>query len=304
MPLSTTILLLMSLLSLFGCGQNEPAPGPGVPLKSIRYSGTRGYHAHSNVGFRAQRQDDGTTRVALEVGNDRDRVFLYGPEVMDHIDSLVAEYKMYKFKGHYDPKFEILDGDSWSLSLDFADGTWSSCGGYMAYPPGKGAEAIGHLEGLLNEWLNRGPAEDALLTFYRFEMHTDDEDAVYCLTRQDDATLALSWRKRGMAKEETLPDAAEYLAKRLCDIMRWNQMYTYTGEDVASEDTSRPRWKVSIAFADGWHFETMDYLDRKPGDEESWRQDVPSFSEVNLMHEASSVFDSEITRLKTEGDGR
>lgn len=297
MHLSTTILLLMSLLSLFGCGHNGPAPAPGTPLKSLRYSGTHGYHAYSNIGFRAQRQDDGTTRIALEVGNDRDRVFFYGPEVMDHLDSLVAAYKMYKFNGHYEPKFEVLDGDSWSLELDFADGTWTSCGGYMAYPPGKGGEAIGRLEGLLNGWLDRGPAEGTVLTGFRYEIHTGDEDSAYGLTRTSgDSPLAISWLKRGMAREETLSGADSLLAQRLCDMMRWGHVYTYTGEDPAAEDASRPRWKLSVTFSDGWSFSTMDYLDREP-EGESWRQGVPSFTEMDLMHETSSLFSEEIARL-------
>ena len=133
-----TLLIIMTLLSLLGCGPKKPA-GPDEPgdvrLDYIHYSASHGYHAYSNIGYSAERQADGKTRIVVEVGNDRDRVFEAEGSVMDSLDAIVKKYKMIKYHGHYQPKVDILDGDSWSFSMRMSDGTEGDCGGYMAYPP-------------------------------------------------------------------------------------------------------------------------------------------------------------------------
>ena len=161
---ASLLLLVMSLFSFPGCGQNKPAPelDRDVHLKSLYYSASHGYHAYSNIGYRAERLEDGQTRITVIVGDDRDRVFLAEGAVMDSLEALVREYRMNGFSGHYEPKMDILDGDSWSMELVFTDGNVTSCGGYMAYPP-KGAAGIGKTEGLLSSWLYLEPAEGSPL---------------------------------------------------------------------------------------------------------------------------------------------
>ena len=263
------ILLLMSLLSLFGCGQNEPNGDRTV--QSVYFSGTHGYHAYSNIGYRAERMEDGRTRVIVEVGNDRDRVFETDGSLMDTLDSLVWKYRMDRYKGHYQPKMEILDGDSWSMEITFTDGSYSSCGGYMAYPPGKGAEAIGKVEGTLSGWLYQEPAEDVALIAFHYEWHDEEGSEAYDWTRED-----------GNAD----------LSKRLANIIRWNHMGSYTGENLNEEDTSRPRWTLRVEYENGQKIETMDYLDR-PADH--WRLGVPSFSEMGLRSDTERLF-SEVSQ--------
>ena len=99
------ILLLMSILSLFGCG-HRPAPAPvSGPsdterrLVKLEYGGTHGYHAYSNIDYTAERTDDGKTCITLVVGDDRDRVFVEEGTVMDSLETIVLKYKMYKYDG-------------------------------------------------------------------------------------------------------------------------------------------------------------------------------------------------------------
>ena len=271
-------LLLMSLLSLFGCGHNAPAPLPGTndgrTLKYIHFSGTHGYHAYSNIGYKAERMDDGKTRVTVEVGDDRDRVFEAEGSLMDSLEALVRKYRMHRYSGHYQPKMEILDGDSWSMEIMFMDGSYSSCGGYMAYPPGKGAEAIGKVEGMLSRWLYQEPAEEVALVSFHYEWIDGD----VCET--------FDWTREGGN-----PD----LAKRLALIISWNHMGSYTGENRAEEDTSRPRWILTAEYENGQKIEAMDYLDR-PADH--WRLGVPSISEMGLRTETERLFSEESRRIE------
>ena len=81
MPAVTKLLLLMSLLSFFGCRPAAPTPAPQpstdgkVRLESLYYSATHGYRGFTNRGYRADRLADGKVRITVELGDDRDRVF-------------------------------------------------------------------------------------------------------------------------------------------------------------------------------------------------------------------------------------
>lgn len=290
------LLLVMSLLSFLGCGQNKPAPelDRDVHLKSLYYSASHGYHAYSNIGYKAERLEDGQTRITVIVGNDRDRVFLAEGAVMDSLEALVREYRMHSFSGHYEPKMEILDGDSWSMELVFTDGNITSCGGYMAYPP-KGAAGIGKTEGLLSSWLYQEPAEEVALVSFRYEFHDAEGSEIYTFQKKGDGST-LYIQPYGQKKGQTYEGAYEALAVQLANEVRWAHMASYTGENPAEEDSSRPRWILKVEYANGQKIETMDYLDRTT--EEDWRQGVPSISEMDLRSSTERFFSETVKRLE------
>ena len=267
------LLLLMSLFSFLGCGKN-PLPGPeldkNVHVQSLHFSATHGYHAHSNIGYKAERLEDGTARVVVEVGNDRDRVFEAEGSLMDSLEALVREYRMNTFTEHYQPKWEVLDGDSWSMEICYTDGSSNSCGGYMAYPP-NGAAGIHKTEALLSRWLYQEPAEEIGLVSFHYEVHDAEGSEVY------------DWKK-GQTDENVDP----YLAKRLADEIRWNHLGSYTGENPKEADKTRPRWILKAEYENGQTIETMDYLDRTP--EDQWRHDVPSISEQGFRYGIKQTF--------------
>lgn len=290
------LLIVMSLLSFLGCGQKDPAPGldRDVHLQSLYYSASHGYHAYSNIGYRAERLEDGQARVTVLVGNDRDRVYLTEGALMDSLEALVREYRMDRFKGHYEPKMEILDGDSWSMELVFTDGNSTSCGGYMAYPP-IGAAGIGKAEGILSRWLYQEPAEEIALISFRYEYHDAEGSEIYTFEQKGEVRTAFV-QPYGQAKGQHYEGFDDFLPKRLANEIRWNHMASYTGESLTDEDTSRPRWILKAEYANGQKIETMDYLDRTP--EEEWRQDVPSISEMDLRHSTEHGFSEAIQLLE------
>ena len=295
----------MSLLSLFGCGRPTPAPtpapdpaaqkpGPYGALLSLEYGGTHGYHAYSNIDFRAERLKNGKTRITVMVGNDRDRVFEEDGSVMDSLEAIVLQYKMYKYDRQYTPKFDILDGDSWHLYLHFAEEN-TSCGGYEAYPPGKGAEAIGKIEGFFSRWLNQEPAEEVALVSFRYEVHTEKGDEVFTFKKDDDR-CALYIRMMGSNEGWNYYCGHPELASQLALYIRWTHMGSYTGEKLEKENKSLPRWILIAEYENGQRIEAMDYLDRTLKDED-WRHGVPSLSERDLRYEAERCFQQELSRI-------
>jgi hypothetical protein len=291
-------LILMSLLSFLGCG--TPLDD-SVRLQFLSYGGTNGYHAYSNIGYTAERLEDGKTRVVVQVGNDRDRVFEAEGAVMDSLEAIVRDYRMDRYKGHYEPKMDILDGDSWSLELRFSDGQSTSCGGYMAYPPRGGAEALGKVEGILSRWLYQEPAEEVGLVSFRYELFSEEGDEAFAF-RKDAAGCSMDYCPMGATRNQHFEGIDAAMAQRLANIVRWSHMGSYTGENRAEEDTSRLRWLLTVEYENGQKIETMDYLDRKP-DSDSWRQDVPSFSEMDLRHETERLF-SEVVQSIAPADAK
>ena len=293
----------MSLLSLFGCGPKtpapSPAPGPDDPdrLVSIEYGGTHGYHAYSNIDYRAQRTEDGKTRVTVMVGNDRDRVFEADGSVMDSLEAIVREYRMDRFKEHYQPKMEILDGDSWHLYLDFADGRHTGSGGYMAGPGKDGGKALGMVEGILSRWLYAEPAEEVALTSFRYELHTPDEGSEVFYFKKHDSFNAVYVRPLGSLEGWNYncgnPDLSTLLARDI----RYAHLCSYTGEDLSKEDTSRPRWIAVVEYENGRKFEIMDYFDREKGD--SWNDhSYPTMTEREVRYFAEERFNAELERIR------
>ena len=288
MPHVIRLLLAMSLFSFLGCGRPAPAS-----LQSIYFSATHGYHAHSNIGYRAERLENGNTLVTVLVGNDRDRIFEAEGSVMDSLEAVVRKYRMDRVTGHYEPKFEILDGESWSMEICYSDGSSNSCGGYMAYPP-KGAEGIFKTEGILSRWLYQEPAEEVALVSFRYEYCDAEGSEAYAFQLKDTVCTAFM-QPYGQAKGQTFEGIDPELAKRIANDIRWNHMGSYIGENRAEEDKTRPRWILTAEYENGQKIEAMDYLDRESKD--SWRHDVPSISEIGFRSSVQQSFSVMIPSL-------
>ena len=294
-------LILMSLLSLLGCGRpaTDPAQqteGRHGQLMKLEYGGTHGYHSYSNIDFKAERLKNGRSRITVMVGNDRDRVFEEDGTVMDSLQAIVYQYKMYKYDGTYTPKFEVLDGDSWHLYIDFADGEHASCNGYEATPPGKGREGLGMIEGFFSRWLNQEPAEEVALISFRYELHTADGDEVFTFKKDGDC-CPVYFRTMGSNEGWNYSCGNPDLSIHLARAIRWGHMASYTGERREKENKSLPRWVLIAEYENGQKIEAMDYLDRNLEDGD-WRHGVPSLSERELRYEVERFFEQEISRIQ------
>ena len=63
-------------------------------------------------------------------------------EQVQHFREIIEEEKMYAYKERYVPPMEVLDGEGWSFSAKFADGSSIGSHGSNAWPQGNGLGRI------------------------------------------------------------------------------------------------------------------------------------------------------------------
>ena len=66
-------------------------------------------------------------------------------QLMDDVQRIFSERRMYRYKSSYRPKLKVLDGYSWHYSAKFADGESFSSSGNNAWPRGDAFDAIADL---------------------------------------------------------------------------------------------------------------------------------------------------------------
>ena len=111
--------MIAGMMSLIGCGVHEPQG----ELLSVEYT-----HSGTMAGYiyegRVKQNPDG--RYVLTAMKEN-----YGPlyrkqiskEAVDSFRQIIIDEKMYKYKEHYRPSMEVLDGEGWHFAAKFSDGT-------------------------------------------------------------------------------------------------------------------------------------------------------------------------------------
>lgn len=139
------IIMAVSILSLIGCASNNNKVSE---KKLVSYT-------YFSRGSMAQPYDDIDVRLS-EVGDscivklfvlDEGMFYTYHVDtlLLQKINSIIAEHKIYSYKNHYQSLLEILDGDTWSCSAHYADGYYITSGGYHAWPDDDGLKIINSL---------------------------------------------------------------------------------------------------------------------------------------------------------------
>ncbi len=105
-------------------------------------------------------------------------------ELAAELAQAVAEYGMEKWSGEYTTEYEVLDGECFSLRMEFADGTSVSAHGNNAFPP-RYSEATGAVDEIF-EREKRG----TLAGTYRYEKEGFGGD--FTITLNADGTFAFS----------------------------------------------------------------------------------------------------------------
>ena len=297
----TKFLLLMSLLSIFGCGGTHPAQsqdpasdGP-VRLDSFYYTATHGYRGYTNRGYEAERQRDGSVRVTVELGDDRDRVTTADASFLDSLEAIVRAFRMDKYKENYKPKFDVKDGDSWSFRLKYSDGKTVNSGGYFVLPD-NGREAFEKVEAFFAPCINIEPEDNKALVSFRYELHTQNEGSEVFSLKKGEGLTSLYFRLMGKLDGWNYYCADPTVLEKIAEELRDIHACSYCGGDLSKEDKSRPRWIAIIEYADGRTFELIDYLDR---DHENYRHMPPTNFERQLRHMAETLFQKEIERIGT-----
>lgn len=154
-------LFFTTVLALFSCGGIKSS-GPEGKLISYSY-GHQGSMAQPTYDFSMKRLDDKTCEIAYFNHDVEPRIENYEYvldtvvkpiALMDSVEAIVRESKMWNYKERYKPVFEVMDGDSWSLSFKFEGQELPfSSSGYCAGPKGDGMHNViqllkPHLPGL------------------------------------------------------------------------------------------------------------------------------------------------------------
>lgn len=98
-------------------------------------------------------KSDGLVKIEINEGKNHERhIETDYLKIFDDLQEIVMDYKMYTFKGSYKPETEVMDGDSWRLSVYYEDDDFDiSASGYMAWPEGFG-EAAGAVNRYFDVW--------------------------------------------------------------------------------------------------------------------------------------------------------
>ena len=138
------VCMIAAVMGLTGCG----AQVPEGDLLSVEYteSGTMAGYIYEG---RMKQNPDGTFMLKAMKEN-------YGPlyqkqiskEAADTIRQIIIEEKMYKYKEHYRPRMEVLDGYGWHFAAKFSDGTSIYSTGSNARPGGNG---LGRINGYMRQ---------------------------------------------------------------------------------------------------------------------------------------------------------
>ena len=126
------VLMIGALLSLLSCSMKGPE-GDLVSLEFVS-NGTR-----FGTEFEGHVVADGPLF--------RKKI---GKEEMATFKKIILDEKMYKYKEHYRPLFQVKDGHSWRFSAKFSDGSTIHSTGENSKPGGNGLSKIqGYLYDLI-----------------------------------------------------------------------------------------------------------------------------------------------------------
>jgi len=144
------IAFFASVFSFISCGGNNANgdDGESGSLKSYGYS-EHGSMAQPECEFTVNYVDDDNCQVIYfnhdnddySTNEERDTV-ITSASLLKDIEDVVVKHKMRKYKGHYSPMFDVLDGTSWGMDIIFQDETSVRSGGYMAWPDDDGCQII------------------------------------------------------------------------------------------------------------------------------------------------------------------
>ena len=178
-------------------------------------------------------EKDGRIHVVIdEAFPDEKEFYIDDTTIFDSLKAIVDEYKMDKYKGSYQPRMQVFDGDSWSVYYKYDSGRSVSSGGYMAWPANY-SEMRHALSDYFQQWRDY-QIGIKVIDFFKFTCKNNQGcDMEYTLERgENEATLVLHDAERNL--DETLAVSNDYLAElqRVVNEVRLKEtMYDYYTSD-------------------------------------------------------------------------
>lgn len=109
----------------------------------IRFAYTRaGTMAVPFQDYKLTLLDDGKVQLyAHNLGRIHDTVPV-DREVLDSVARMIVSNEIYRYKSHYEPEMQVMDGEGWHYSAEYDDKTSLSSGGSNARPSNFALPAI------------------------------------------------------------------------------------------------------------------------------------------------------------------
>lgn len=132
------LFIAVGLLAMLGLGcksssdtvKRDPPAGHLISFSYV-HSGTM---AQPFEQYELAMTDDGSVSLfAHRLGEIHDTVKV-DSRIMEEVAKMIIENEIYKYKDHYVPDVEILDGEGWHYSAGYDDETYLSSGGTNAWP--------------------------------------------------------------------------------------------------------------------------------------------------------------------------
>ena len=232
-------LLLLGLLSLMvSCMSQTQNNNNAMSTERLTYFSFDHHNTmvrFSGESYQVSTEKDGRIRIVIDESfpNEKD-FYIDDTTIFDELLSIVKEFKMDKYKGHYQPMMEIFDGDSWSLYYKYNSGRSQSSGGYMDWP-GNYHEARHAISEYFQKWRDY-PVPAKEINLFRYTCHNSQGcDIEYRMERGENEAL-LYMRNAELQLEQTLSVSNDNLAElqELVNIYRMKEETSRTTDDESA----------------------------------------------------------------------
>lgn len=138
-------------------GDNEKPEG-AVTSYQYHYSGTMAYPIHY---YTLKILEDGTVQLGYSHDENDIHLVKVSEEAPKKIAEIAEQYSLYKLKGSYRPRMEVLDGYGWHVYIEYEKGSISS-GGTNAWPNKELDHGINCINSYLDSLFNAATPKDSL----------------------------------------------------------------------------------------------------------------------------------------------
>ena len=153
-------LLIIMVSSLTGCFKRKVKI---EDLKSFHYSYTVGYYMNASISYEVKEDNDKYIVRIKDAGMPEEdaREYSLSKDKIKELEDLLNKSNIYRWNGFNKSDKRVMDGDSFSISINWGDYRNISAHGYMKYPKNY-SEITGKIESWFSEIDTNKPKENTI----------------------------------------------------------------------------------------------------------------------------------------------
>jgi len=133
------IVLVVVCITLFICFGKKTNKKELKNLESLRLNYTNGYAMYAYTTYEIKKEDKYKITIKpLGIPDEEAKTYDISDAEIKKILDVLNKYEVTKWDGFNKTNKDVLDGDSFSFSAKFEDGTSISAHGYVSYPKNYG----------------------------------------------------------------------------------------------------------------------------------------------------------------------